>query len=155
MHVIRWVDGGSFSFVYFPCLSITIRWFVCVPLCDDTINACTSPRVVNELSHNTFTTKKMPPRISAPARERDYDYSNVGKVGRRTGVTLEPRPLDEHGLEEMTGLFSSPRKPSPVSSKRTVMASVEMPVNAATPRAALPSQGEFQLLSERSHEQED
>ena len=86
----------------------------------------------------------MPPRISAPARERDYDYSNVGKVGRRTGVILEPRPLDEHGLEEITGLFSSPRKPSPVNNKRNVIASVEVPDNATTPRAALLSQGEFQ-----------
>lgn len=82
------------------------------------------------------------PRISMPAKERDYDYSNVGKVGRRTGVTLEPRPLDEHGMEEMTGLFSSPRKPSPVNNKRTIVASIEEPDNAITPRVALPSQGE-------------
>ena len=75
----------------------------------------------------------MPARSSAPPRERDYDFSNVGKVGRRTGVTLAPRALDKHGLEEMSGLFSSPRKPSPVS-KQIIMESVEEDMQQ-TPRA--------------------
>lgn len=51
----------------------------------------------------------MPARTLAPPR--DLDYTNIGKVGRRTGITLPPRKRDEHGLEEMTGLFSSPEKP--------------------------------------------
>ncbi|RVX66794.1 hypothetical protein B0A52_08987 [Exophiala mesophila] len=60
----------------------------------------------------------MAPRPAA-RRERDnVDYSAVGKQGRRTGVTLEPRPLDKDGMEEITGIFSSPRKPSPL---KTVM----------------------------------
>ncbi|ERF71442.1 hypothetical protein EPUS_06824 [Endocarpon pusillum Z07020] len=50
----------------------------------------------------------------AVRRERDSDYSAVGTAGRRTGVTLPQGKLDENGLEEITGLFSSPVKPSPV-----------------------------------------
>lgn len=44
--------------------------------------------------------------------------------GRRTGVTLEQRPLDINGMEEITGIFSSPRKPSPLK-QMTLMASIE------------------------------
>ncbi|GIK02631.1 hypothetical protein Aspvir_006687 [Aspergillus viridinutans] len=50
----------------------------------------------------------MAPR--GPAKTRDYDYSNVGKAGRRTGVTLKEGKLDEHGMEEIDGIFSSPEK---------------------------------------------
>lgn len=89
----------------------------------------------------------MPPRLSGPARDRDYDYSNVGKVGRRTGVTLAPRPLDEHGLEEITGLFSSPRKPSPINGKKTIIESIENSNDATTPQANPRSQSEFPALS--------
>ncbi|KAL2375040.1 cupin domain-containing protein, variant 1 [Blastomyces gilchristii SLH14081] len=53
----------------------------------------------------------MPPRGLAKAR--DFDYSNVGKAGRRTGITLKEGKLDEHGMEEIEGMFSSPEK-SPV-----------------------------------------
>jgi centromere protein C len=35
-------------------------------------------------------------------------------VSRRTGVTLDQRPLDHNGIEEISGIFSSPRKPSPL-----------------------------------------
>ncbi|KAF7502843.1 hypothetical protein GJ744_004998 [Endocarpon pusillum] len=52
----------------------------------------------------------------AVRRERNSDYSAVGTAGRRTGVTLPQGKLDENGLEEITGLFSSPVKPSPVKS---------------------------------------
>lgn len=48
-----------------------------------------------------------------PAKARDYDYSNVGKAGRRTGITLKEGKRDEHGMEEIEGMFSSPEK-SPV-----------------------------------------
>jgi len=81
----------------------------------------------------------MPPRIAAPQRDRNnYDYANIGKVGRRTGATLAPRNLDEHGLEELTGMFSSPRKPSPAQAhdKRMIMESVEDVTGQETPRAA-------------------
>src|SRR5689334_17211686 len=73
----------------------------------------------------TTAIDKMPARPSAPPRDRDYDFSNVGKVGRRTGVTLPPRDLDEHGLESMSGMFSSPRKPSPATDRRAIIESVE------------------------------
>lgn len=81
----------------------------------------------------------MPPRTAAAQRDRDdYDYANIGKVGRRTGVTLAPRNLDEHGFEEMSGMFSSPRKPSPAQAhnKRVIMESVEEVNGEETPRAA-------------------
>ncbi|KKK15807.1 hypothetical protein ARAM_007426 [Aspergillus rambellii] len=50
----------------------------------------------------------MAPR--GPAKARDYDYSNVGKAGRRTGITLKEGRRDEHGMEEVDGIFSSPEK---------------------------------------------
>ncbi|RDW69171.1 Cupin domain protein [Aspergillus mulundensis] len=53
----------------------------------------------------------MAPRASLKAR--DFDYSNVGKAGRRTGITLAEGKRDEHGMEEVDGIFSSPEK-SPV-----------------------------------------
>ncbi|KAL2825425.1 kinetochore CENP-C fungal-like protein [Aspergillus cavernicola] len=53
----------------------------------------------------------MAPR--GPAKSRDFDYSNVGKAGRRTGITLKEGKRDEHGMEEVDGIFSSPEK-SPV-----------------------------------------
>ncbi|KAK2739164.1 hypothetical protein FQN55_009570 [Onygenales sp. PD_40] len=46
-------------------------------------------------------------------KARDFDYSNVGKAGRRTGITLKEGKLDEHGMEEIDGMFSSPEK-SPI-----------------------------------------
>jgi len=74
------------------------------------------------------------PRASLPPRERDYDFSNIGKVGRRTGATLAPRKLDEFGMEEVSGMFSSPRKPSPIKPIENVLQSVEEDVSEKTPR---------------------
>ncbi|KAM5462948.1 mitotic fidelity of chromosome transmission-related protein [Microsporum audouinii] len=48
-----------------------------------------------------------------PVKSREFDYSNVGKAGRRTGITLKEGKRDEHGMEEIEGMFSSPEK-SPV-----------------------------------------
>ncbi|KAI9041534.1 Cupin domain protein [Aspergillus affinis] len=48
----------------------------------------------------------MAPR--GPAKTRDYDYSNVGKAGRRTGITLKEGKRDEHGMEDIEGMWSSP-----------------------------------------------
>ncbi|KAL2824562.1 kinetochore CENP-C fungal-like protein [Aspergillus pseudoustus] len=53
----------------------------------------------------------MAPRGQVKAR--DLDFSNVGKAGRRTGITLKEGKRDEHGMEEVDGIFSSPEK-SPV-----------------------------------------
>lgn len=36
-------------------------------------------------------------------------YFDVGKVGRKTGITLQDTGVrDEHGLEPVSGIFSSP-----------------------------------------------
>ena len=43
---------------------------------------------------------------------------------RRTGVTLDQRPLDVNGIEEISGIFSSPRKSSPLKNVM-VLESVE------------------------------
>ncbi|KAJ5959048.1 uncharacterized protein N7479_006198 [Penicillium vulpinum] len=48
-----------------------------------------------------------------PGKARDFDYSNVGTKGRRTGISLKEGRRDEHGMEEVDGLFSSPEN-SPV-----------------------------------------
>ncbi|KAJ6127460.1 hypothetical protein N7523_003072 [Penicillium sp. IBT 18751x] len=45
-----------------------------------------------------------------PGKARDFDFSNVGTTGRRTGITLAEGRRDEHGMEEVDGLFSSPEK---------------------------------------------
>ncbi|RMZ91200.1 hypothetical protein DV736_g1563, partial [Chaetothyriales sp. CBS 134916] len=68
---------------------------------------------------------------------RDIDFSAVGKAGRRTGITLPQQRLDEHGLEEMSHLFSSPKKPSPL--KNYLLADpYEEEANNVTPK---PSEG--------------
>ncbi|KAK5045013.1 hypothetical protein LTR84_010161 [Exophiala bonariae] len=56
----------------------------------------------------------MAPRLAVRPDRDNVDYSAIGKHGRRTGVTLDQRPLDLNGMEEITGIFSSPRKPSPL-----------------------------------------
>ncbi|KAJ5319402.1 hypothetical protein MYU51_017469 [Penicillium brevicompactum] len=45
-----------------------------------------------------------------PVKPREQDYSNVGTTGRRTGISLKEGRRDEHGMEEVDGLFSSPEK---------------------------------------------
>ncbi|MCJ1307345.1 hypothetical protein MMC25_000991 [Agyrium rufum] len=43
--------------------------------------------------------------------KREGDYSKVGVEGRRTGIILKDTGIrDEHGLEPLDGLFSSPEK---------------------------------------------
>ncbi|MCJ1249672.1 hypothetical protein MMC30_006898 [Trapelia coarctata] len=45
------------------------------------------------------------------ANKRDADYSNIGVAGRKTGITLKDTGIrDEHGLEPIDGIFSSPEK---------------------------------------------
>ncbi|KAF1970179.1 hypothetical protein BU23DRAFT_557070 [Bimuria novae-zelandiae CBS 107.79] len=56
----------------------------------------------------------------APAKKRETrenQFYDVGVQGRKTGITLEDRGVrDEHGLEPISGIFSSPEKSPP---KRT------------------------------------
>ncbi|KAI9754300.1 MAG: hypothetical protein M4579_004764 [Chaenotheca gracillima] len=46
-------------------------------------------------------------------RNRDANFFEVGVKGRKTGITLKETARDEHGLEIIDGIFSSPAK-SPV-----------------------------------------
>ena len=78
----------------------------------------------------------MAPRPGIARPQREIDFSAVGKAGRRTGITLPRQRLDEHGLEEVSKLFSSPKKPSPLKHVFTAAAILEED-NAATPRPAL------------------
>jgi centromere protein C len=54
---------------------------------------------------------------------------------RRTGITLSKQRLDEHGIEEVTGVFSSTRKPSPL--KNVINASGVTPPQALTTRKSV------------------
>ncbi|KAF2443769.1 hypothetical protein P171DRAFT_432943 [Karstenula rhodostoma CBS 690.94] len=53
----------------------------------------------------------------APAKKRETrenQFYDVGVQGRKTGITLEDRGVrDEHGLEPISGIFSSPEKSPP------------------------------------------
>ncbi|TLD32074.1 hypothetical protein E2P81_ATG07564 [Venturia nashicola] len=46
-------------------------------------------------------------------RERDNQFFEVGVQGRKTGITLPVGQKDEHGIEDLDGIFSSPEKGSP------------------------------------------
>ncbi|OAP57862.1 hypothetical protein AYL99_08600 [Fonsecaea erecta] len=94
----------------------------------------------------------MASRLAVPRERGNIDYSAIGKLGRRTGVTLDHRPLDANGMEEISGIFSSPRKPSPLKNMM-IMQSVEGPSPVAespqmsSPNSAGPTPS--QLLSSR------
>ncbi|KAJ5888856.1 hypothetical protein N7495_008897 [Penicillium taxi] len=49
-----------------------------------------------------------------PGKVREFDYSNVGTLGRRTGLPLKEGRRDEHGMEEVDGLFSDSPEKSPM-----------------------------------------
>lgn len=51
-------------------------------------------------------------------RRRAYS-EHQADCDRRTGLTLPQQKLDEHGLEEVSQLFSSPKKPSPLKQMYT------------------------------------
>lgn len=56
-------------------------------------------------------------RLERWAGENDrYACNRVSLLtgNRRTGVTLDQQPLDAYGMEQISGIFSSPRKPSPL-----------------------------------------
>ncbi|KAK6404798.1 mitotic fidelity of chromosome transmission-related protein, partial [Oleoguttula sp. CCFEE 5521] len=65
--------------------------------------------------------RKTPSQQHTPGRKgrTGNQYFDVGKVGRKTGITLKDTGLrDEHGMEPMAGIFSSPVK-SPQRSPQT------------------------------------
>ncbi|KAG9204790.1 hypothetical protein G6514_010021 [Epicoccum nigrum] len=70
----------------------------------------------------------------APQRKRDNRenaYFNVGVQGRKTGITLEERTRDEHGIEAISGIFSSPEK-SPPKRGSTVTGSESMEIQESS-----------------------
>lgn len=53
-------------------------------------------------------------RTPRAMKTREGNWVNPGVVGRATGTTVPPLgPRDEHGMEPMSGLFSSPTKSPP------------------------------------------
>ena len=53
-------------------------------------------------------------RTPRAPKQREGNWVNPGVVGRATGTTVPPLgPRDEHGMEPMSGLFSSPEKSPP------------------------------------------
>ncbi|KAI7343016.1 hypothetical protein KC354_g15929, partial [Hortaea werneckii] len=66
-------------------------------------------------------------RRKAQETQHQQQYFDVGKVGRKTGITLPDKGVrDEHGLEPVSGIFSSPMA-SPARNDAT-MSSSEMHV---------------------------
>ncbi|KAI1139548.1 Mif2/CENP-C like-domain-containing protein [Hypoxylon sp. FL0543] len=55
----------------------------------------------------------MPPKQQAQRRitqSQNEGVYELGVAGRKTGLTMEERQRDEHGFEEVSGMFSSPEK---------------------------------------------
>ncbi|KAI5285443.1 hypothetical protein KEM54_000570, partial [Ascosphaera aggregata] len=73
----------------------------------------------------------MAPR--GPSRTRDYDYSNLGKAGRRTGITLREGEIDEDGMENLEGMFSSSPEPAVDIGNATVITSEDMDIGGSKP----------------------
>lgn len=46
-------------------------------------------------------------------KHKEGNYENLGVRGRATGITLPAKERDEHGMEVLDGLFSSPEKSPP------------------------------------------
>ncbi|KAK0273320.1 mitotic fidelity of chromosome transmission- protein [Friedmanniomyces endolithicus] len=71
--------------------------------------------------------KKHAPGRNTPGRMRratQNQYFDVGKVGRKTGVTLPDKGIrDENGIEPMAGIFDSPVKSPQQKSDRTLASS--------------------------------
>ncbi|QDS76983.1 hypothetical protein FKW77_005787 [Venturia effusa] len=61
-------------------------------------------------------------------RDRDNQFFEVGVQGRKTGITLPVGQKDEHGIEDLDGIFSSPEKSPPrrVVNGRTTLSSSDM-----------------------------
>jgi len=90
------------------------------------------------------------PNATTPGRRRNAHKENIyfepGKFGRKTGITLRDTGVrDEHGFEPVSGIFSSPNKPSPerISPERqqTERAGTDAPQLGKTPRFPARSPG--------------
>ncbi|ORY10571.1 kinetochore CENP-C fungal-like protein [Clohesyomyces aquaticus] len=50
----------------------------------------------------------------APGKKRENQFFDIGVQGRKTGIVLKDRGVrDEHGMEPISGIFSSPAKSPP------------------------------------------
>lgn len=57
----------------------------------------------------------MAPRLTSSRRDTTDRIFELGVQGRKTGVTLQDTGVrDEHGMQPLDDLFSSPEKRSPV-----------------------------------------
>ncbi|KAL8722795.1 MAG: hypothetical protein Q9181_007416 [Wetmoreana brouardii] len=52
-------------------------------------------------------------RTPRAVKQREGNWGNIGVEGRATGITVPHKPRDEHGMEQLDGLFSSPEKSPP------------------------------------------
>ncbi|KAI4105132.1 MAG: hypothetical protein L6R37_002851 [Teloschistes peruensis] len=52
-------------------------------------------------------------RTPRAMKQKEGNYENPGVIGRATGITLPAKERDEHGMEVLDGLFSSPEKSPP------------------------------------------
>ncbi|KAI4255754.1 MAG: hypothetical protein LQ352_002405 [Teloschistes flavicans] len=57
--------------------------------------------------------RKSTGRTPRAMKQKDGNFVNPGVVGRATGITLPAKQRDEHGMEILDGLFSSPEKSPP------------------------------------------
>lgn len=70
---------------------------------------------------------------TTPGRRKrtDNQYFDVGKVGRKTGITLKDTGIrDEHGLEPVSGIFSSPGSAQQNGSKATSSDAMDVQTSA-------------------------
>lgn len=82
----------------------------------------------NRPPHNMPSVKESQAPLTPGRRKKTRDqYFDVGKVGRKTGITLKDTGLrDEHGLEPVDGIFSpvvSPQKQGHASSESNMQES--------------------------------
>lgn len=73
-------------------------------------------------------------RSTTPGRRKKTEnanqYFDVGKVGRKTGITLQDTGIrDQHGLEPVSGIFSSPESENERGNSQTLTTSEGMDVD--------------------------
>ncbi|KAI9716544.1 MAG: hypothetical protein M1812_005275 [Candelaria pacifica] len=79
----------------------------------------------------------MAPADTPRRKNRESNYLNIGVQGRKTGITLKDTGIrDEHGLEVIDGIFSSPEKPSPkkrgITNNTTLTSEEDMDIGLST-----------------------
>ncbi|KAI9787413.1 MAG: hypothetical protein M1835_002768 [Candelina submexicana] len=79
----------------------------------------------------------MAPADTPRRKARESNYLHIGVQGRKTGITLKDTGIrDEHGLEVIDGIFSSPEKPSPkkrgITNNVTITSEEDMDIGQST-----------------------